>query len=229
MTARMTERVRAPVAIGLAGAALLIALGVWQLERRAWKAGILADIDARLAAAPVPLPADPDPARDRYLAVRLAGRTLGREIHVLASDAVAGPGYRIVAPFETDTGRAILVDLGFVPDAAVALPRPPEPLDLTGNLAWPDDADSFTPAPDLARNVWFSRDVPAMAKALGTEPVLVQVATTSAAFAAPRPAPLGTEGIPNNHLEYALTWFSLAAVWLGMTALWVWRIRQRSA
>jgi surfeit locus 1 family protein len=224
----MNRRMIFPLLLGILGTAVLISLGVWQLQRLAWKEGILAEIDARMAAAPVALPADPEPARDRFLPVTASGTITDEEIDVLVSVKGTGAGYRIISAFETDDGRRILLDRGFVRDDEKDAPRPPVPgVTVTGNLHWPDEVDSFTPAADTARNIWFARDVPAMATALGTEPLMIILRTTSEPAPAVSPLPLDSAGIPNDHLGYAIQWFGLAAVWAGMTGWLLWRIRQR--
>ena len=101
------------------------------------------------------------------------------------------------------------------------------PAEVTGNLHWPDEITGSTPEPDLMRNIWFARDVPAMADTLGTEPVLI-IARQIDPSDGPRPMPVGTEGIPNDHLQYAGTWFSLAMIWFVMTLYLLWRIRQKT-
>ncbi len=217
-----------PLALGLFGVALLVGLGLWQVQRLAWKEGVLAAIEARLTAAPVALPDAPDPARDAWLAVAVAGRFTGEDLDVLTGLKRTGPGFRVIAAFATVDGRRILVDRGFVAEAARADARPAGAAEVTGNLHWPDETDRFTPPPDAARGIWFARDVPAMAAALGTEPVLlVQRAGSGAAAAFARPLPVDTAAIPNDHFGYAVTWFLLAAVWAGMTAYLVWRITPR--
>jgi surfeit locus 1 family protein len=218
-----------PLLLGLVGAAILAALGVWQLQRLAWKEAVLAAIEARLAAPPVVLPAVPDPDADAYLAVAAEGAFLPGEALVLASPRGLGPGYRLITPFETADGQRILVDRGFLPEARRHDPRPPGPARIEGNLHWPDEADRFTPPPDAAAGLWFARDVPALAAALGTEPVLVVLRASDEAAPPARPLPLDTAAIPNDHLEYALTWFALAAVWLGMTGFLILRIRRGTA
>jgi len=223
------RRYLVPLIFGIAGTAVLVALGVWQAQRLAWKEGVLADIEARIAAAPVALPADPDPVEDRYLPVRVSGEIGTRELHVLVSMKSAGAGYRIIAPFETDAGRRILVDRGFVRNEDKALDRPKGAATLVGNLHWPDEIDGFTPDPDIAGNTWFARDLPAMAAGLDTEPLLLVVRESSLDGSGLLPLPVSTEGIPNDHLEYAVTWFGLALVWAGMTIFLLWRIRQRKA
>ncbi|MDT8855918.1 SURF1 family protein [Paracoccaceae bacterium Fryx2] len=220
------KRYLLPVLFGLAGAAILIALGVWQVQRLAWKEAVLADIAAHIAAAPVDLPRDPDPVAQRYLPVTMTGAFTGEGLEVLASRKQIGAGVRVIAVFLTDTGRRVLVDRGFVPEVEKGLPRSVTIAQVTGNLHWPDEVDSFTPAPDAGRNLWFARDVPAMAAALGTEPLLVVARVPTGDDI--DPLPVDTSGIPNDHLTYAITWFSLAVVWLGMTVLLLWRIRRRT-
>ena len=222
----MIRRTIAPLLFGLVGAAILIGLGVWQVKRLHWKEAVLAGIETRIAAPPGPLPEAPDPVRDRYRPVTVTGRFTGAQLDVLTSRRQAGAGYRVVAAFETDEGRAILVDRGFVPLAGRDRPRTVVGATLAGNLHWPDETDRFTPPPDQASGLWFARDVAAMAARLGTEPLLVVAATPTGDGITPWP--VGTEGIPNDHLGYAVTWFSLAGLWLGMTALLLWRIRRRA-
>lgn len=213
-----------PLGLGLAGAAVLLALGAWQLRRLEWKEGVLAEIEARIAAEPGPLPAEIDPEADRYRPVQVTGETGGRELHVLVSLKGVGAGFRVITAFETDTGRRLLLDRGFVANAAKDASRPPAPLSVTGTLHWPDDRDRFTPQNDPEANYWYARDLPQMAEALSTEPVLIVARATDPGQAGIAPLPVGTDGIPNNHLGYAIQWFGLATVWLGMTALWIRRI-----
>jgi surfeit locus 1 family protein len=221
------RRLILPLIFGFAGAAILIGLGIWQLQRLERKTTILADITSRISAAPVALPAAPEAARDRYLPVMATGRFTGEEVNVLVSQKFGGIGYRVIAVLETETGRRVLVDRGFLPDEERATPRPPSNVTVTGNLHWPDEVDSFTPAPDPATKIWFARDVPALSAALGTEATLIVAREPTGDGI--EPIPLDSSGIPNHHLNYALTWFSLAVVWLGMTGLWLFRIRRTIA
>lgn len=222
----MTRRMILPLLFGLAGCAILIALGSWQMQRLAWKQAILAQISARLADTPVALPVVPDPTVDKYLPVRVAGRFTGTGIDVLASLRGVGAGYRVIAAFQTDDGRRIMIDRGFLPEDQRDRPRKATVASILGTLHWPDETDSFTPPPDTARAIWFARDVPAMAAVLQTEPVLI--VAREATGDGITPLPVDTQGIANNHLNYAVTWFSLAAVWAGMTGLLLWRIRRRT-
>ncbi|MEL6644273.1 MAG: SURF1 family protein [Pseudomonadota bacterium] len=221
----MTARMIFPLLLGLTGATVLIGLGIWQVDRLDEKESELAVIEARITASPVTVPAEPDPETDRYLPVTASG-TLSGEIHVLVSTRTEGAGFRIISRLDTADGRALLVDRGFVKDELKGAPRPAGEVSVTGNLHWPDEIDRFTPEPDPAANIWFARDVPALAEALGTEPVLIIARATSETDASVTPLPVDTSGIPNDHLEYAVTWFGLAAVWIAMTGFLLVRIRQ---
>jgi surfeit locus 1 family protein len=214
--------------VGAGGVAVLVSLGLWQVRRLHWKEAVLAAIEAQIAAPPVPLdtlPA-PDRTRDRYRPVTVSGRTTGQEALVLSGRSGEGAGFEVIAAFETGAGRRILLDRGFVPEAARNAPRPPAALTITGNLHWPDEADAFTPPPDPAAQLWFARDVPALAGALGTEPVMVVAREVAGEAQGIVPVPVDASAIPNDHRQYAITWFSLAVVWAGMTVFFLWRIRR---
>ena len=213
--------------LGLSGAGVLAGLGLWQVQRLQWKEGIIAAAETMIAADPVALPAMLDPVSDRYRAVSVSGAFTGDEAHVLTSTREDGPGFLVIASFRTDAGRLILVDRGFLTEAAKAAPRPPRPADVTGNLNWPDDVTPSTPPYDAARAIWYGRDVAGIAALLGAEPVLVIARSDTGDGVLARG--VSTSGFRNDHLNYAITWFSLAAVWLGMTVLLLWRIRTRSA
>lgn len=215
------------ILLGLSGLVVLIGLGVWQVQRLAWKEGILAEIDATISADPVALPAAPVAARDQYLPVLVQGRFTGEGLRVLASLKQVGAGYRLIGAFETDDGRRVLVDRGFLPIDEKAVT--PGAARIRGNLHWPAEVDSYTPSQPDKGGLWFARDVPAMASALGTEPVMVVTWAADPADPALIAIPVDTTHIPNDHLAYAITWFSLAVVWLGMTLYLVWRIRRRTA
>ena len=93
---------------------------------------------------------------------------------------------------------------------------------------WPNEIDeTFTPDPDLKAGIWFARDLPAIAAHLGAEQVLLVLRASNEAEQVVIPWPVNTEGVANNHFQYAMTWFSLAVIWLGMTGYLLWRIRQK--
>ncbi len=216
-----------PLIFGIAGVAVLVSLGLWQVERLAWKEAILADIEARIAAEPVALPDQPDPEADRYLPVEMTGQFGPGVLRVLVSQKQVGAGYRLISPFEAD-GRAVLLDRGFI---RVGQPLPPAPagqITVTGNLHWPDDRNSSTPENDIDDNTWFARDIGPMAEVLGTEAILVVAKDLSQSGGAVTPLPVDTSGIPNDHLQYAITWFGLAIVWAVMTLYFLYRLRYPS-
>ncbi|MEL6236224.1 MAG: SURF1 family protein [Pseudomonadota bacterium] len=209
--------------IGGLGAALLIGLGVWQLQRLAWKEGILADIAERMDAALPSLPDLPSEDAHEYRLVTLSGDIAPAELHVLTSARPEGAGYRIISPFTLADGRRLLLDRGFVPQAEKTTRRTGGPAEITGNLLWPDETTGYTPEPDPRRNIWFAREVQTMAAALETEPVMLVARSKTGDGIRPLPVSVN---IPNDHLEYAITWFGLAAGWSGMTLLFLLRGRR---
>jgi surfeit locus 1 family protein len=221
----MTRQIIAGLLL-LAGLAVFLALGTWQVQRLEWKQGVIAEIEAVIGRAPSELPEAPDPEADRYRPVRVAGRFEPGELLVLVSSRDLGAGFRIIAPFVTEDRRRIMIDRGFVPTEARDAPRILGVAEITGNLHWPDDRTSSTPDDDVAGNWWYARDVAKMAGELGAEPVLVIARSSS--DPAILPMPVSTEAIPNRHLEYAVTWFLLAATWVVMTGFALWRIRRRT-
>jgi surfeit locus 1 family protein len=221
----MTRRMIVPLLFGLAGIAVLLSLGIWQMQRLAWKEAELALIDARIVDAPVALPLTADPVLDEYLPVTASGRFTGEMLDVLVSRKQIGAGFRVISVLETEDGRRVLVDRGFLEEAARGLPRETTDVAVTGNLLWPDEVDGFTPEPDATRGIWFARDLPAMAAALQAEPMLIIARSDTGDMI--EPLPVDSSHIPNDHLSYAVTWFSLAVVWAGMTLLLLWRIRRR--
>ncbi|MFU8835699.1 MAG: SURF1 family protein [Roseovarius sp.] len=221
----MRQGVLIPLIFGIAGVAVLVGLGKWQVERLAWKEGVLADIAAHISAEPVDLPEAVEPERDRYLPVAVTGRIGDAGLRVLVSQKQVGAGYRVISVLDTGT-RRVLLDRGFVKVSA-DIPAPPEgEITVTGNLHWPDERLSSTPENDVGGNMWFARDIAQMADVLGTEPVLVVARALSVPEVGVSPLPVNTGGIPNDHLSYAITWFSLAAIWAAMTGVFIWRMRQ---
>jgi surfeit locus 1 family protein len=231
---------RFPLGLTIATAialAILVGLGVWQVERLAWKEALLSRIAALQGAPPVPL----GPVLDRIAAGADAGFTrvsvdcpgLGQAPFLeLFSVREAGAGVRLISACKVASAgyASVLVDRGFVSDQVSA--RPPvdaastAPIHMVGVLRTPDRATFVTPKNELAANRWYSRDVPAMAKALGVRAPapLILMAETSANpdWKALDPQPLPAE-IPNRHLEYALTWFGLAAALACVYAATLWK------
>ena len=213
--------------IGGLGLAALVSLGTWQLQRQVWKDGLLQTIETRIATAPVEVPQTPTKAQDRYLAVTAEGELGDQDLHVFWVTKEAATGYRVISALTTGDGRRLLLDQGFIPAAEKSSPRGSGSISVVGNLLWPDEGDWTTPAPDVDANIFYARDVAYMANLLGTEPVLI-VARSVTPEAIATPQPVTSAGIPNNHLQYAITWFSLALIWAAMTGYFLWRSRPTS-
>jgi len=226
MAGRIRKGVIGPIILGVVGTCILLGLSAWQVQRLAWKEGLIADIEARLAASPVSVPDAPDPARDEFLRVRAEGRIAGPPVHVLTTLRPFGPGFRVIAPVILEDGRRIMADLGFIDEEEKGAVLPPEgtALGVTGALFWPEPSGAAGQPED---GLFFSRAVGPLAEALAARPVLV-VAESHSLGAVPRPQRLGA-GLPNNHRNYAITWGLLAAVWAAMSVIWARRRLAQSA
>jgi surfeit locus 1 family protein len=199
---------------------ILVALGTWQMERREWKADVLARLDERLSAPPAELPSRiDDPAAWEYRRVAVTGAFRHDQEMPLAARTHQGRlGYHVVTPLDRPDGTTVLVDRGWVPEDRLSPATRPESLPggtvtvqgiarIGREPGWlePDNA------PD--RNLWFRVDGAAMAGRIG-RPVL-PVHVDAAAGPDPRGLPVGGRtviDVPNNHLQYALTWYGLAVV-----------------
>jgi surfeit locus 1 family protein len=223
-----------PTALTLLGVVLLAGLGTWQLQRLSWKQGLIQRVEARAEATPVSLSQALGLWREtgdvEYLRVGLQGRFRhGGEQHLYA--IVRGkPGWRVVTPFETVSGMWVMVDRGFVPpDFKAAETRPGGQIEgvakLTGLARAPGIAGQFTPANQPDQNKWYGRDLDAMAAvALGPEERgrLAPFFVEAEEMALPGGWPKGSTTrltFSNRHLEYAFTWFALAAVLLVIYAI----------
>jgi surfeit locus 1 family protein len=214
-----------PVVLGLVGITILLLLGIWQLQRLEWKTNLLSNIERKIMADPVPLIENLIEVKDQYSSVTLEGIIKPGEIHVLTSIKNMGPGFLVIVPLELLDGKIIMLDRGFIPEVEKNLDRSLGRVKLIGNLLWPNETDSFTPAPDVKKNMWFARDLEKMSNHLKTDQVLV-VMRQSEPVGKPLPQRIGIH-IANDHLGYAITWFSLALVWFGMTILLLYRIRKQ--
>lgn len=220
-------RRRGLLAALLAAVALFAALGVWQVERLRWKLALIAQVEARLAAPPVPPPA---PSRwraigpaDAYTRLAVTGTwRRGADAYVQAVTDL-GPGYWVMSPLATDRGT-ILVNRGFVPTGLRGRAPPPAgPARVAGLLRIAEPGGGFLRTNDPAGDRWYSRDVAAIAQAkrLGAVAPFFIDAGPSAGW--PRGG-LTVVRFRNAHLVYALTWFALAALsaWFAWRS---WRIR----
>jgi surfeit locus 1 family protein len=222
--------------------AALIALGTWQIERKAWKETLIASLTERLAPPPQALSSAKDwskfdRSRDEYRRVRFtANFDNAREALVFAAATafrpdVTSPGYWVFTPARLADGSVVVVNRGFVPDARRdAKSRPQgqiaETVEITGALRWPDERHWFTPADDASHNLWFTRDPAGIAAAKGLDPKTGALAPFYVEQEAPTP-PGGLPqpgklvvALPDNHLQYALTWYGLAAVLAVVFGFW---------
>ena len=205
------------------GTAVLLYLGQWQLDRLGWKHSILKDIESKISGTPQSLPYSINEIEHKYLPVEVSGKLDDNFLKIMVSQKFIGAGYRIIAPLKTINSLTILVDLGFVRHDFVSKIKLIENVDVVGNLHWPKEIDFFTPDPDKTNNIWYARDVDELSKHLGSEPILVIAKSFSPQIEYIDPLPITTLNIPNNHKQYAITWFSLAFIWLGMGAFFIYR------
>ncbi len=217
---RFRPTLRATV-IALPAFLVLIALGTWQVQRLAWKAELIAFVEAQLAAPAVPLPADLSQPGDisgfEFRRVAVTGTLLhDREIYLAATHR-GKVGFHVITPLRRDGGGFVLVDRGWVPAEARDPPRRAEGqiegvVTIEGLVRAPDEPGWLTPDNDLAKNYWFWRDVAAMAAfaRVDAPPLIVEAGPALN----PGGLPIGRAlrfDIPNDHLQYAITWYLLAA------------------
>lgn len=217
-----------PTLATLAGLAVLIGLGTWQMNRRTWKEGLVARIAARVQADPISLAESLRRWREtgdvEYLRVRASGRFRhDAERHVFTTDDRLGPGYHVYTPLETSSARLVFVNRGFVPvrlkDAgARAGAQVSGEVAVTGLARRPSPQGWFLPASDPDRNMFYWPDHAVMLRSVGQrgadklEPVPFFI-DADARPANPGGFPQGGTtrlALPNRHLEYALTWYGLA-------------------
>jgi len=230
-------RRRLPVATGilvLIALAILISLGTWQVERLHWKEGLLADIAERQVAAPVPL-ADIEAMAAasgdiEYRKVTATGRYINnKERHFFATWR-GQTGYYIYTPLELADGRALFVNRGFVPFEN----KEPE-MRMQGQLTdqqtvtglarqkLPGKPSWVVPDNDVAKNIFYWKDLDVMAESVGLDKARV-IPFFVDADSTPNPAGLPIGGVtqvdlPNDHLQYAFTWYGLAAVLIIVVAI----------
>jgi len=222
--------------------AILVGLGTWQVQRLHWKEGLLASIDQRIHSAPQGLAemerrfaetGDVD-----YEPVVVGGTFVhSAERHFFATWKGA-PGYHVYTPLRLDDGRYLFVNRGFVPfDDKEAATRPQGQVEgrveLTG-LARdpiPGKPSSLVPDNDPAGNIFYWKDLAAMAATSGLPADAAVLPFFVDAGPAPNPGGLPVGGVtlislPNSHLQYAITWYGLAASLVAVAGAWFWRRRR---
>lgn len=202
--------------------AILIGLGTWQLQRRAGKHEQLDQIASRAGAAPAPV--EVLLATGDYAAYR-AATAQGTYDHAAESyvyaprpnEGAARPGFKVITPLRLASGGLILVDRGWVAAGRKSpesrrTGQPEGETEIAGTLRPSSRPGTFTPPPDAATRTFYQRDGAAMAKLHGLElaSLLILEAATKVEGG---PEPLASQlNIPDNHLQYAITWFALAIV-----------------
>lgn len=212
-----------PSLLTAVGLAILVSLGIWQVQRLDWKTDLLATIETRMDAAPVPLPAEiKDPAGWAYRPVQVTGRfDHGREAYVFAARQRIG-GWFVYTPLIRESGPPVMINRGFVPEDKLAPQTRPDSLDagpvtVIGLARTARTGNAFTPPAEPDARRFYVADLDAMAAALGLQrwaPIIVDARKGPA-----ESVPVGGQtrlDIPNNHLQYALTWFGLALVLLAI-------------
>ena len=233
--------------------ALLIGLGIWQLQRRAEKHALIAILNERLAAEPAALPARAQwnmltPAKDEFRRVSFTATYAPVPDAMVYSagsavrDDVSGPGTWAFLPAQLADGNTIVVNTGFVQntmqdrnqqDRAVGRLITGDPVKLTGYIRFPESAGALTPPESMAKRLWFSRDHRAMGRALGwgeadkaVAPFYVDLETPAPESGIPKPGALSVR-LKDDHLQYAITWFALAFAVVIAFGVW-WRGQRRA-
>jgi surfeit locus 1 family protein len=216
-------------------AAGFLALGLWQIERRAWKLDLIARVNARVHAVPQPLPPRAvwpqiNERSDSYRRVRVRGVLLDEHETLVQALTDRGAGWWVITPLRTDAG-IVLINRGFVPPER----RDPagrtdgsrgNPVVITGLLRMSEPGGGFLRANDPAADRWYSRDVQAIARARGLAdiaPFFIDAEAEPHASGYPIGG-LTVIAFRNTHLVYALTWFALSALSIGGVVL-LWRAR----
>lgn len=234
------EPTRAPRTLGtlallavlaLSGIAALLALGTWQVHRRAWKLNLIEQVETRIHAAPVAAPGPAEwpavsAARDAYRKVRLRGNFANDRETLVQAATERGAGYWVMTPLRTRQGFTILVNRGFIPSelrdpARRANGQVPGETMVTGLMRMTEPKGGFLRSNDPAGDRWYSRDIAAIARARGLRQVAPYFVD---ADATPNPGGMPIGGLtvvrfPNSHLVYAITWFTLAALLAGGTVI----------
>jgi cytochrome oxidase assembly protein ShyY1 len=249
MTLELRKRGASFGAFTLAMVAVFVGLGLWQLQRRVEKHALIAALTERLAAAPAPLPQPAQwsaltPERDEFRRVRFAATYRALPDAMVYSsgsavrDDISGPGTWAFMPARLPDGETVVINAGFVQntmqdrsqqDRAVARLMTNAPETLTGYIRFPEAAGTLTPPENLATRLWFTRDHLAMARALGwgkVAPFYIDLEQPVPAGGIPKPGPLEIH-LKDDHLQYAITWFTLAGA--VVIAFGIWLRAQRRA
>jgi surfeit locus 1 family protein len=218
----------------LAAFVIFVVLGIWQVERRAWKLALIERVEQRVHAPATPAPGPDawlsvDAAADEYRHVSLAGEYQHDKETLVQAVTEKGSGFWVLTPLRLADDTSVLVNRGFVPTENRALaahggPVPQGLVSVTGLLRLSEPGGGFLRSNDAAGDRWFSRDVAAIAAARGlarTAPYFVDA--DAGAWVLPE-APIGgltVISFHNSHLVYALTWFGMALLTLVGAGIWI--------
>lgn len=233
------RRLIVPGLLTIVGLAILISLGVWQLQRKQWKEELIATLDAQLKAPPAPLPPPSQwgaLTRDNseFRRVQLAVKFQNEDDALLYTGKsalrpdVKEPGYFVFTPVTLPDGRKIVVNRGYL--RTDTYPGRAGTEEITGYIRFPEPPSllrSFVSGDDVSRRVWTERDHLAMARAKRwgeVAPFYIDQESPVPAAAFPQPGPL-TVKLRNDHLGYAITWFGLAAALAAVFFAWAFRER----
>lgn len=213
----MTGRHRAFVTLAALACVILAGLGIWQVQRLAWKTDLIARVEARVIADPVAAPA-PDnwaaltEADDEYRRVQVSGRYLPDRDTLVQAVTARGAGFWVMTPVTTDDGWTLLVNRGFVgADRRDERALPDGPVSVTGLLRLSQSGGGFLRDNDPVADRWFSRDTDAIAAAKGLGDVAPYFIDADRIGSGQPVGGLTVVSFPNNHLQYALTWFAMSA------------------
>lgn len=228
------------VVICLAAIALLCGLGAWQLQRLAWKETLIQQIDERVHSAPAPLEEIEqiyDSTSDvEYRPVDVSGRFQPGGERFFFTTFNGDSGWNVYVPLELSDGRRLFVNRGFVPydlkDPANRPQLPQGDVEFTGLARNPlsEKPDSWLPDNNPQQNAFFWRNMPEMAAGLPAGGALLPFFVDHGPTPKEAGYPVGGTTIveiPNNHLQYAFTWFGLALVLAGMLGAFLWKSARR--
>jgi surfeit locus 1 family protein len=223
-----------PTAFTVPALLVLLGLGTWQVERLQWKDGLIAERTARTTAAPIALPRAGAPLSPGALAdldyrrATAIGQFLhDREMYLAARTMQGAVGYQVITPLQRTDGSIVLVNRGWVPDDRKDPAKRPEgqvatEVTIEGAIRAPGRQHWLQPDNEPEKNLWFWTDLDAMARHAGAAPERL-VPVFLEAVAAPNPGGLPVGGqtrvnLPNDHLQYAITWYALA---VGLAVIYV--------
>ncbi|WP_449471938.1 SURF1 family protein [Sphingobium chungangianum] len=196
----------------------LVSLGVWQVNRLAWKRDLIAKVESRVHASPVPAPPSASD-NDAYRRVIATGHFLHDRATLVQASTVRGAGFWVLTPLVTNRGFTLLVNRGFVPpEARTDFSTPTGQVRVTGLMRLSEPGGGFLRSNDPQANRWYSRDVAAIAVARQLRAPVANYFIDAERNGPPASLPIGGLTVltfPNSHLSYALTWFTLAAMAAG--------------